>query len=175
MQGNIGDDDELIPIDYDGLMEKVEAANRIEPQTQGNAVENFKAKTNELFHEISEMNPAEIEETVKRHVQAKIDEYAIQAEIIDVAVVGSRCRGLGAEGSDLDVAVELSTNEREDDLFHAFNNCDGISIGGIKVDINPITAQRTGTLKIISHRWRTIWRECVKQGRKSLSASLISA
>ena len=145
--GNIGDDDELIPIDYDGLMEKVEAANRIEPQAQGNVVENFKAKTNELFHEISEMNPAEIEEAVKRHVQAKIDEYAIQAEIIDVAVVGSRCRGLEREGSDLDVAVELSTNEREDDLFNAFNNCDGISIGGIKVDINPITAQRTGTLE----------------------------
>ncbi len=145
--GNIGDDDELIPIDYDGLMEKVEAANRIEPQTQGNVVENFKAKTNELFHEISEMNPAEIEEAVKRHVQAKIDEYVIQAEIIDVAVVGSRCWGLEREGSDLDVAVELSTNEREDDLFNAFNNCDGIHIGGIKVDINPITAQRTGTLE----------------------------
>ncbi len=145
--GNIGDDDELIPIDYDGLMEKVEAANRIEPQAQGNVVENFKAKTNELFHEISEMNPAEIEEAVKRHVQAKIDEYVIQAEIIDVAVVGNRCRGLEREGSDLDVAVELSTNEREDDLFNAFNNCDGISIGGIKVDINPITAQRTGTLE----------------------------
>ena len=145
--GNIGDDDELIPIDYDELMEKVEAAERIKPQEQGNVVENFKAKTNELFHEISEMNPAEIEETVKRHVQAKIDEYVIQAEIIDVAVVGSRCRGLEREGSDLDVAVELSTNEREDDLFNAFNNDDGIYIGGIKVDINPITAQRTGTLE----------------------------
>ena len=142
-RGNISDKDELIPIDYDGLMEKVEAADHIEPQTQGNAVQNFKAKTNELFHEISEMNPAEIEEAVKRHVQAKIDEYVIQAEIIDVAVVGSRCRGLEREGSDLDVAVELSTNEREDDLFNAFNNCDGISIGGIKVDINPIcTADR---------------------------------
>ena len=146
-RGNIRDNDELIPIDYDGLMEKVEAANRIEPQAQGNVVENFKAKTNELFHEISEMNPAEIEETVKRHVQAKIDEYVIQAEIIDVAVVGSRSRGLELEGSDLDVAVELSTNEREDDLFNAFNNDDGIYIGGIKVDINPITAQRTGTLE----------------------------
>ena len=146
-RGNIGDDDELMPVDYDGLMEKVEAANRIEPQAQGNVVENFKAKTNELFHEISEMNPAEIEETVKCHVQAKIDEYVIQAEIIDVAVVGSRCRGLEREGSDLDVVVELSTNEREDDLFNAFNNDNGIHIGGIKVDINPITAQRTGTLE----------------------------
>ena len=146
-RGNIGDDDELIPIDYDGLMEKVEAADHIEPQTQGNVVENFKAKTNELFHEISEMNLAEIEETVKRHVQSKIDEYVIQAEIVDVAVVGSRSRDLEREGSDLDVVVELSTNEREDDLFNAFNNDDGIYIGGIKVDINPITTQRTGSLE----------------------------
>ena len=146
-RGNIGDNDELIPIDYDGLMEYVEAANHIEPQTQGNVVENFKAKTNELFHEISEMNPAEIEETIKRHVQSKIDEYVIQVEIKDVAVVGSRCRGLEREGSDLDVVVELSTNEREDDLFNAFNNDDGIYIGGIKVDINPITTQRTGSLE----------------------------
>ena len=118
---------------------------KIEPGKR--AVEEFKAKTDELFHEISEMNPAEIEEAVKCHVQAKIDEYVIRAEIVDVAVVGSRCRGLEREGSDLDVVVELSTNEREDDLFNAFNNEDGIHIGGIKVDINPITAQKTGTLE----------------------------
>ena len=145
VKGSIGDD-ELIPIDYDGLMEKVEAADHIEPQAQGNVVENFKAKTNELFHEISEMNPAEIEETVKCHVQAQLDEHGIDAEIVDVAVVGSRCRGLEREGSDLDVVVELSTNEREDVLFDTFNE-DGLHIGGVKVDINPITAQRTGSLE----------------------------
>ena len=145
-RGNISDKDELIPIDYDGLMEKVEAANRIEPQAQGNVVENFKAKTNELFHEISEMNPAEIEETVKCHVQAQLDEYGIDAVIVDAVVSGSRCRGLEREGSDLDVVVELSTNEREDVLFDMFNE-DGLHIGGVKVDINPITAQRTGSLE----------------------------
>ena len=146
VKGNIRDNDELIPIDYDGLMEKVEAANAIEPQAQGNVVENFKAKTNELFHEISEMNPVEIEETVKCHVQAQIDESGMDAEIVDVAVVGSRCRGLEQEGSDLDVVVELSTSEREDVLFDTFNG-DALHIGGVKVDINPITAQRTGTLE----------------------------
>ena len=145
-RGNIRDNDELIPIDYNGLMEKAEAANRIEPQAHGNVVENFKAKTNELFHEISEMNPAEIEETVKCHVQAQLDESGIDAEIVDVAVVGSRCRGLEQEGSDLDVVVELSTSEREDVLFDTFNG-DALHIGGVKVDINPITAQRTGTLE----------------------------
>ena len=146
-KGNIQREDELILVDYNELMEKAEEADRIIPvNTPSSVVADFKARTNELFHEISEMNPAEIEETIKCHVQAKIDEYDIDAIIVDVAVVGSRCRGLEQEESDLDVVVELSTNEREDDLFHVFNE-DGLHIGSVKVDINPITAQRTGTLE----------------------------
>ena len=146
-KGNIQREDELMPMDYDGLMEKAEEANRIIPEsTPSSVVADFKAKTGELFHDISEMNPEEIEETVKCHVQAKIEEYDINATIVDVAVTGSRCRGLEHEGSDLDVVVELSTAEREDDLFNAFNE-DGLHIGEVKVDINPITAQRTGTLE----------------------------
>lgn len=146
-KGNIQREDELIPMDYDGLMEKAEEENRIIPEsTPSSVVADFRAKTGELFHDISEMNPEEIEETVKCHVQAKIDEYNIDATIVDVAVTGSRCRGLEHESSDLDVVVELSTAEREDDLFNAFNE-GGLHIGEVKVDINPITAQRTGTLE----------------------------
>ncbi len=146
--GSIGDNDELIPIDYDGLMEKVEEANRIVPEIlQGNIVENFKEKTNEFFHDICEMNPSEIEDAVKCHVQVKIDYYDIVATVGDVAISGSRCRGLERNSSDLDVVVELTTNEREDDLLNAFNNADGMYIGDVRVDINPITPQRTGTLE----------------------------
>ena len=146
-KGSIKEKDELIPIDYDGLMEKVEKANEVVPKNQESSIiADFRAKTNEMFHDISEMNPTEIEETIKCHVQAKIDEYDIDATIIDAVVVGSRCRGLEKDSSDLDVVVELSTNEREDDLFNVFNE-DGLHIGEVKVDINPITAQRTGTLE----------------------------
>ena len=146
-KGSIKEKDELIPIDYEGLMEKVEEANEVVPKNQESSIiTDFRAKTNEMFHDISEMNPAEIEETIKCHVQAKIDEYDIDATIIDAVVVGSRCRGLEKDSSDLDVVVELSTNEREDDLFNAFNE-DGLHIGEVKVDINPITAQRIGTLE----------------------------
>ena len=70
----------------------------------------------------------------------------MDAVIVDVAVVGSRCRGLEQEGSGLDVVVELSTNEREDMLFDMLNE-NGLSIGGIKVNIGPITAQETGSLE----------------------------
>lgn len=160
-KGNIEKDSELIPMDFDELLVKNMYADRVEgsaitkaENTQSSVVADFKAKTDELFHEYKQtfnsaerfMNPAEIEETVKVHVQAKIDEYGIDAKIVDAAVVGSRCRGLERDGSDLDVVVELSTNEREDDLFNTFNE-DGLHIGGIKVDINPITEQRTGSLE----------------------------
>lgn len=146
-KGSIKEKDELIPIDYDGLMEKVEKANVVVPKNQENSIiADFREKTNELFHDISEMNPAEIEETVKCHVQAKIDEYGIDATIVDAVIIGSRCRGLERDSSDLDVVVEFSTNEREDDLYNAFNE-DGLHIGDVKVDINPITAQRTGKLE----------------------------
>ena len=146
-KGSIKEKDELIPIDYDGLIEKVEEANEVVPKNQESSIiTDFRAKTNELFHDISEMNTAEIEETIKCHVQAKIDEYDMDATIIDAVVVGSRRRGLEKESSDLDVVVELSTKEREDDLFNAFNE-DGLHIGEVKVDINPITAQRTRMLE----------------------------
>ncbi len=164
-KGNIQREDELIPMDYDGLMEKAEEANRIIPEsTPSSVVADFRAKTGELFHDISEMNPEEIEETVKCHVQAKIDEYNIDATIVDVAVTGSRCRGLEHESSDLDVVVELSTAEREDDLFNAFNE-GGLHIGEVKVDINPITAQRTGTLETYLPQVEEYW-EGVRQARE---------
>lgn len=83
-KGSIKEKDELIPIDYDGLMEKVEEASRIVQENMtSNIIADFRAKTNEMFHDINEMNPAEIEETIKCHVQAKIDEYDIDATIID--------------------------------------------------------------------------------------------
>lgn len=165
-RGNISDNDELIPIDYDGLMEKAEEANRIEPPND--VVADFKAKTNELFHEISEMNPSEIEETVKCHVQAILDETGMDAVIVDAAVVGSRCRGLERESSDLDVVVEMSTNEREDVLFDTFNES-GLHIGGVKVDINSITAQRTGSLESYLPQAET-YLESIRQEREQEAA-----
>lgn len=66
-------------------------------------------------------------------------------ELVDVVVSGSRCRGLEKTDSDLDVVVEYKGREHEDDLFNAFNE-DGLMIGGVKVDINPITEGKTGTL-----------------------------
>ena len=70
----------------------------------------------------------------------------MDVELVDVVVSGSRCRGLEREGSDLDMVVEYKGKEHEDDLFNAFNE-DGLMIGGVKVDINPITEGKTRTLE----------------------------
>ena len=83
--------------------------------------------------------------SVYAYLQSKIDEYGMDIELLDMAVSGSRCRGLEKAVSDLDVAVEYRGGENEDALFNAFNE-DGFTIGGVKVDINPITEGKTGTL-----------------------------
>lgn len=109
----------------------------------------FRAKTDKMFHNIDGFKPAEIEEIIKSYIQEKIDEYTINATIMNVVISGSRCRGMEHEDSDLDVVVELSTNEKEDYLFNIFNE-DGFCLGlskDIKVDINPITARETGSLE----------------------------
>lgn len=147
VQGNIRMSDTLVPVDYDELEEKVELANQIQSEIkEKGVVEAFKEKTKELFHEIKGQTPEEIEQTIYAHVQSQINYYALNATIVDVAVTGSRCRGIEQKQSDLDVVVELQGNEREDDMFSIFNE-DGLSIGGVKVDIKPITSEKTGTLE----------------------------
>lgn len=152
LQGKVKADSEVIPTDYEELLDKAEtiAQKEIEERTAEEAAKkavvfNFREKTNELFHNIHNQTPEDIEQTVYAYVQTKIDEYEAQTKIVDVVVAGSRCRGLEQEGSDLDVIVEFAGNEREDDLFNLVHE-DGFMIGGVKVDINPITEEKTGTL-----------------------------
>ena len=53
-------------------------------------------------------------------------------------ISGSRCRDLESKNSDIDIVVEYKGSEHEDTLFNAFNE-DGLTVGDVKVDINPIT------------------------------------
>ena len=149
----LSEQDERIPVNYEEFMEKTEAVEReqlserirAEVPEADSVVADFKAKTEELFNGINGQTQDDIEQTVWAYMQSKIDEYEIDVELVDVVVSGSRCRGLEKAGSDLDVVVEYKGREHEDDLFNVFNE-DGLMIGGIKVDINPITEGKTGTL-----------------------------
>ncbi len=113
---------------------------------QSRAVMEFKAKTEDYFQPINGMSATEIEEMVEEYVTAKLAECDFDAEVRDVVISGSRCRGLEGKNSDLDVVVEYIGDEREDDMFNLLHE-DKLSIGGVKVDINPINEYRTGTME----------------------------
>ena len=73
----------------------------------------------------------------------------VQADIVGMEIIGSRNRKTARLDSDLDIVVELKgDNLREDDLFNLLNdNDEHLEINGIKVDINPIIVEKSGTLK----------------------------
>ena len=125
-------------------------------------VADFRAKTEELFHSLDGQSAVDIEKTVYAYVQSQIDEYGLDAQIVDVVVSGSRCRGMEQENSDLDVVVEYTGSTREDDLFNMLHE-DSIYIAGIQVDINPITESRTGTLETYLPEVETYLQEKAQQ------------
>ena len=135
---------DLISVDYDELTEKAEAVEQAKIEEK-RIVSNFREKTKEMFHDINGQTPEDVEQTAYAYIKSKIDECEVDAEIVDVIISGSRCRGLESENSDIDIVVEYKGSEHEDTLFNTFNE-DGLTIGGVKVDINPITEGKTGTL-----------------------------
>lgn len=134
-------EDEAAAIDYDELQEKVELreqeeiAERVGNRTEQESVaEAFRVKTLEHFKPLGNQALDDVEKTAYAHIQSVIDANELDASVVDVVVSGSRCRGLEQAGSDLDIVVEYKGFIRED----------GLMIACVKVDINPITEERTG-------------------------------
>ena len=109
-------------------------------------ISEFKDKTKEMFHELEGLNSEAIEANVKQLVQDIINTYNLDATIEDVVVSGSRCRGIETEGSDLDVVLYYSGLEREDSLFNTLHEGGNIIMGGVSLDINPISQEQRGSL-----------------------------
>ncbi len=146
--------------------------------TEPGVVTDFRRKTDKMFHRIDGMGAAEIEGIVSDYVQSKIDENNLEAEIVGVVVSGSRCRGIEKVGSDLDVVLEYKGSIREDTLFDILHE-DEMEIGGVKVDINPITEGKTGTLEeylpgvekyLEEKRQKTSVREKLKEKKSDIYA-----
>ena len=99
LEGSIQADDELIPIDYDGLVEKAEQAEMEQPEerireevpeaAESRVISHFKARTEELWNGINGQTQEDIELTVYAYLQSKIDEYDMDIELVDVAGSGS--------------------------------------------------------------------------------------
>ena len=140
---------ERIPVDYDELQEKaeeVEAEILQEARSQGKRVPAISDHT-EVEAGLNGMSRSEIEETVWAIAQAEIMENDLDARIQAVRVYGSRTRdGLYKEDSDVDVVIAYEGTVREDDLFSVLNEA-GYKTGNMKVDMNPIRPDKTGTLE----------------------------
>ena len=146
-KGNIALEDELVPLDFDEVAMEADEANRIGSAVyDSRVIMEFKAKTEECFRPINGLSATEIEELVEEYVNTKLMENDFEASIRGVVLFGSRCRGLEGKHSDLDVVVEYVGDEREDDMYNLLHE-DKFSIGGIRVDINPISKCKTGTLE----------------------------
>lgn len=133
---------DLTPANYDYVMEKSEIAEN-EKLKNMRVVRDFKKKTDECFRCVGGRTARDVENEVQAYVHEKL--YELNVRITGIAVVGSRCRGLEKNGSDIDVVVEYKGSESEDALFNVLNE-DGFEIAGIRVDINPIKKDKTGTL-----------------------------
>ena len=116
-----------------------------EDQLAVSVISDSRKKTTEQFHPVDGMSAVEIEEMVSYYVQAKIIENDLDAQVENVIISGSRCRGIEKNGSDLDLVVDYKGTIREDDFFNILHE-DGFTIAGIVVDINPITEDKTGLL-----------------------------
>lgn len=170
LQGEVYAGSEVELVDYEELSEKAEEVEREDLEAKqaefrennSDVVADFRAKTEELFHSLDGQSAEDIEKTVYAYVQSQIDEYGLDAEIVDVVVAGSRCRGIEQENSDLDVVVEYTGSTREDDLFNMLHE-DSIYIAGIQVDINPITEGKTGTLETYLPEVETYLQEKAQQ------------
>ena len=170
LQGEVYAGSEIEIVDYEELSEKAEQVEQADLEARQaefrennpDVVADFRAKTEELFHSLDGQSAEDIEKTVYAYVQSQIDEYGLDAEIVDVVVAGSRCRGIEKENSDLDVVVEYTGSTREDDLFNMLHE-DSIYIAGIQVDINPITEGKTGTLETYLPEVETYLQEKAQQ------------
>lgn len=170
LQGEVYAGSEAEIVDFEELSEKAEEVEQADleakqaefSENNPDVVADFRARTEELFYSLDGQSAEDIEKTVYAYVRSQIDEYGLDAEIVDVVVSGSRCRGIEKENSDLDVVVEYTGSTREDDLFNMLHE-DSIYIAGIQVDINPITEGRTGTLETYLPEVETYLQEKAQQ------------
>lgn len=96
-----------------------------------------------------------LEDYTEQEIQEIVGEYMEDTlggsvpdnfRVTGIRIIGSRANGTAREDSDLDVLVEYEGDISEDSLFNALNGEDGLEIDGIKVDINPITPGKSGTI-----------------------------
>lgn len=110
-----------------------------------------------------EMYKEDLKMQIRRILQeAFFDES--EFELVDIAFYGSRTTGRESVGSDLDVLVEYKGTAREDVIFDIIAE-QQLMIEGIRLDINPIKEDKSGTIVDYLSKCDDNWKEHIKSHR----------
>lgn len=135
--------------------------------------ETTKAPLTETIQGLEVYSEDEILDIVKSHINSLLineDVFPEEFTIVDLAAYGSRRRHTAKENSDLDIVVEYTGTMREDDAFNLLNR-ENLQIEGIKVDINPIKAEKSGTMDYFLKKASEYDSNILKEDLDSLSQS----
>lgn len=94
LQGEVYAGSEAEIVDFEELSEKAEEVEQADLEAKQaefrennpDVVADFRARTEELFHSLDGQSAEDIEKTVYAYVQSQIDEYGLDAKIVDVVV-----------------------------------------------------------------------------------------
>lgn len=110
----------------------------------------------------------EYKDEVARQINMIIREEAFTEEEFQlraIAFYGSQTTGRATEESDLDVLVEYKGTAREDVIFDVLAEQE-LEIEGIKLDINPIKEEKSGTIEQYLERCDDNWKENISVPRR---------
>lgn len=136
-------------------------------------------RTEERIQGLDGYTKREVLDTVRSEIERILEDNGLEGiEIKGMDVHGSRMRGDARKDSDLDVVVEYSGDISEDGLFNILNDeGNRVYIGGIPVDINPITRGKSGTLEEYMQRSRAydrhVRREAAAQRDKAIRDAVV--
>ena len=112
-------------------------------------------------------------------IKYDIEEMLVENGIDDVSIVGidlngSRLRGDAREDSDLDVVVEYKGDFSEDGLFYILNE-EPLTIEGVRININPITEEKSGTLEEYMQKSREYDQKKLQQRQQPENVSIYNS
>lgn len=142
-------------VNVEGIFNELNKKGETKLSDNAVSVEEDKTQDNSSIQGLQGYSRDKIKNIVKDYVEQKLSDADADAKIKGVEIHGSRNRGDAREDSDLDVVIEYEGDIREDDMFNLLNDDeDALSIENIRVDINPIREQETGTLDKYMERSR---------------------
>lgn len=121
------------------------------PQSEAPAIP-LTSENTEPSNALKGYSRKDVEEMVLFAAQAELEEMELSesVKLLGARVYGSRTiDGLFEESSDIDVVLSFDAPNGvlyEDTFFNAING-NHLEIGGLSVDVNPISLQETGTLE----------------------------